>query len=92
MEALETIKKNPQDFDIVITDMTMPELPGDELSFRIKKIRPDIPILLCSGFTDIMTEKTAYEKGINVFLMKPVEFKDLSHHVRTLLDNYSYNN
>ena len=86
MEALETFKSNPDKFDIVITDMAMPNMPGDKLSSELIKIRPDIPILLCSGFSENMSEEKAASIGIKSFLLKPIVTRDLSQKIRKALD------
>jgi len=85
-EALEVFSAHPDKFDLVITDMAMPELSGDKLSAELIKIRPDIPVLLCTGFSDTMSEETAGSLGIRGFLLKPVLMKDLAHKIRQVLD------
>ena len=86
IEALEIFQTNPNQFDLVITDMAMPGLAGDKLTVELKKIRPDIPILLCTGFSEIMSEDDAVSKGVDGFLMKPVTMRELSKKIRELLD------
>ena len=86
LEALEAFRSDPDKFDIVITDMAMPKMPGDKFANELKKIRPDIPVLLCTGFSNIMSEETALSFGINGFLMKPIVMKELSKKVREVLD------
>ena len=65
LEALEAFRANPDRFDLVITDTAMPNMPGDKLSGELIKIRPDIPILLCTGFSKTMSEEKAASLGIN---------------------------
>ena len=86
IEALEAFRACPDKFDIVITDMAMPNMPGDKLAVELIKIRPDIPILLCTGFSEtIAEEKTAF-LSIKGFLLKPIVMKDLSQKIREVLD------
>jgi PAS domain S-box-containing protein len=86
LEALEAFRANPNKFDIIITDMAMPNMSGDKLSKEINKIRPGIPVLLCTGFSETMSEEKAISLGINGFLLKPIVMKDLSHKIREVLD------
>jgi len=84
-DALAIFQKTPNDYDLIFTDMTMPTFCGDVLAREIKKIRPDIPIILCSGYNKKLSEeKPDY---INAILMKPVEHSKLACSVRDLLDN-----
>ncbi|MGD9209854.1 MAG: response regulator [Desulfobacteraceae bacterium] len=76
--ALKTFEKDPNVFKLVITDMTMPEMTGDQLALKIKSIRPDVPVILCTGFSEKITEKKARALGIDAFLMKPMLKTDLS--------------
>ncbi len=86
IEAVEIFCSNPYKFDLVITDMAMPDLPGDKLSCELTQIRPDIPILLCTGFSETMSEEKTASSGIKGFLMKPIIMKDLSQKIREVLD------
>jgi PAS domain S-box-containing protein len=85
-EALKLFKAAPDQFDLVVTDMTMPHMTGDQLSGKLIEIRPDIPIILCSGFSEKMTEEAAKEIGIREFIMKPVSRQALSKVIRKVLD------
>ncbi len=85
IEALEAFRDNPDKFDLVITDMAMPNMAGDKLSAELTKIRPDIPILLCTGFSETISEEKAASLGINGFLLKPIIMKDLSQRIREVL-------
>ncbi len=87
LEALEAFRFNPDQFDLVITDMAMPNMSGDKLTVELMKIRPDIPIILCTGFSEIMSETKAASLGIKGFLLKPVVMKDLARKIREVLDN-----
>ena len=87
LEALELFRHNSIQFDLVITDMTMPNMTGDRLAAEIMKIRPDIPIILCTGFSGRISEELALEKGIRAFVVKPLEVKELVETVRNILDS-----
>lgn len=87
VEALKAFQANPDNFDLIITDMTMPNMTGDQLAQKIIEIRSDIPIILCSGFSEKMSNEKAKFIGIKDFLMKPVLIKDLSTMIRRVLDN-----
>lgn len=86
VEALEIFRLNPYKFDLVITDMAMPKMAGDKLSTELIKIRPDIPVLLCTGFSNDRAKDMADLPGIRDIMMKPVIMKDLADKVRELLD------
>ena len=86
IEALEAFRDSPDKFNLVITDMAMPNMPGDKLSTELTKIRPDIPILLCTGFSETMSEEKAASLGIKGFLLKPIVTRDLAQKIREVLD------
>jgi len=86
LEALALFKADPVRFDLVITDMAMPDMPGDWLTQEIFRIRPGTPIILCTGHSDRMDEKKANELGIKAFIMKPLTKKDLTKIIRQVLD------
>jgi len=86
IEALELFKFDPDRFDLVITDMTMPKMSGDLLAIEMKRIRPDIPVILCTGYSKRMSDERAIEIGINAVLMKPVVKLDLAKTIRKVLD------
>lgn len=85
-EALDILRAHAKDFDLVITDQTMPKLSGVELAQEILKIKTDMPIILCSGYSSIITEDSALVLGIKKFVMKPVDITELSRIVRQVLD------
>ncbi len=85
-KALEDFRNRPRNFDIVITDLTMPGLPGDKLSAELLKINPAIPILLCTGNSETMNKQTLAAGGIRGFLKKPVVIEELSQTMRKALD------
>lgn len=86
-EALEVFEKNNEGFDLVITDMTMPEMTGDRLAGEIMSIRPDMPVIICTGFSERINEQRAEQIGVQGFLMKPVTKSDMAFMVRNVLDN-----
>ena len=86
VEGLELFKTKPNDFDIVITDMTMPNITGDKLSVELLKIRPDIPVILCSGYSKKISDDTVLNIGIKAFAYKPIVKADLAKIVRKVLD------
>ena len=85
-EALELIRLDPEKFDLVITDQTMPHMTGVDLAVEILKVRPDIPIILCTGYSQKMTSKKAHASGIRKLIMKPLVGAELGHTVREVLD------
>ena len=86
IEALEAFRGSQDKFDLVITDMAMPNMSGDKLSAELIKIRSDIPVLLCTGFSETMSEEKASSIGIKGFLFKPIVMKDLAQKIREVLD------
>ena len=86
VEALELFRAKPADFDLVITDQTMPYMTGDHLALEVKRLRADIPIILCTGFSSIINETKAEALGIKAFLMKPVLRAELTETIRRVLD------
>jgi len=85
-DTLKAFRAVPDRFDLVITDMTMPNLTGDKLAIEIKKIRPDIPIILCTGFSAKVSEGKSSDFGIDGVLMKPVALVELAKALRNVLD------
>ncbi len=86
-EALELFEQHPYDFDLIITDQTMPSLTGAELAKKILEIRPEIPIVLCTGFSEVISEEKAKKIGIHEFIMKPIFMKEIAFVIRKLLDH-----
>lgn len=86
-EALTIIKAEPDRFDLVISDMAMPNMPGDQLISEILSINPNIPTIICSGYTSRMSETKAFEMGIKSFVMKPLNKNELAKKVREVLDS-----
>jgi len=85
-EALETFHAAPDQFDLVITDLTMPKLPGDKLATELTEIRPDIPIILNTGFSDKVILNAEKNFGIKSVLIKPIVMKNLAATIRKVLD------
>ncbi len=86
LEALEDFRTQPDKYHLVITDMVMPEKTGDQLAKDLLAIRPDIPIILCTGWSESLTEKHARAIGIRSYLKKPVTRLDLARTIRKVLD------
>ena len=86
VEALELFRSKSDDFDLVITDMTMPNMTGDELAMELIALKYDIPVILCTGFSKKITDEKATEIGIKAFAYKPVAKADLANTVRKVLD------
>ncbi|MDX9964069.1 response regulator [Desulfobacter postgatei] len=84
--ALQAFLNHPHSFDLIITDMTMPRISGDKLSREILKIKPDIPIILCTGYHETFTREVALELGIRKYVPKPIEVALLSKMIRDILD------
>ncbi len=90
LDALETFEKNPQDFDLVISDMNMPNLTGKQLAEKLLIARPDIPIILCTGFSDTIDKNKAKQIGAKDFFIKPASVNDLAVKIRNALEpNYT---
>lgn len=86
VEALRAFKANPDTFDLVITDMSMPNMNGDKLAKELTAIKPDIPIIICTGFSERIDKQIAKNIGIKGFLMKPVVRSQMAMTVRKVLD------
>ena len=86
LEALELFKAMPDKFDLVITDMTMRQMTGDVLARELMKIRPDIAVILCTGFSENISEEKAETMGIKAFLLKPLLKEEMAHKIRKVLD------
>ena len=84
-DALGAFQAQPQRFDLVITDQTMPHMTGTDLAKEILKIRPDIPVILCTGFSAMVDEVRAEKIGIKALLMKPVALRQMAEEIHRLL-------
>lgn len=84
VEALEVFRAEPDKFDVVITDMIMPKMTGDTLAREVKAIRPDTPVILCTGYSQCIIEDRAKEIG-GAFLMKPFDLYEMAKAIRKVL-------
>jgi DNA-binding NtrC family response regulator len=87
LEALETFAAAPDAFDLVVTDMTMPNLTGDQLAKAMVAIRPDIPVIICTGFSERLDREAASTIGVKGFLRKPIALSEMAATVRKVLDS-----
>ncbi len=90
IEALKAFHSDPKAYDLVITDMTMPQMTGDLLSRELREIRSDVPILICTGFSDRIDQHQSKIIGIDGFLMKPIVKSELSKKIREIFNNKSF--
>ena len=86
VDALAIFHADPGRFDLVILDMTMPQMTGDKLAEEILAIRPGMPIILCSGYSEKIDEEIAEKAGIRAYVMKPIEMNEIANAVRQVLD------
>jgi CheY-like chemotaxis protein len=86
LAAYDHFRRAPEAFDLVITDMTMPGMTGDILARRILEQRPDLPVILCTGYSETMTREKAEAIGIRGFVLKPVILRELDKILRQVLD------
>ena len=84
--ALSAFRHNPDKYDLVITDQTMPNMTGEALCRELLKIRPDIPVILCTGFSETFTRNKAVKTGIREYLKKPVQMNEMAATIRRVLD------
>ncbi len=84
--ALTRFSKHPEEFDLVITGMTMPQMTGDKFSEELIRIQPNIPIILCTGFSELITDDKAREIGIKAFVFKPITTQEMATTIRQVLD------
>ncbi|MBU2647736.1 response regulator, partial [bacterium] len=85
-DALDFLRSNPNQFDLIVTDLTMPKMTGDKLAREILKIRPEIPIILCTGFTEKINDERAEKLGFAAYLGKPYQGRDLALTIRRVLN------
>jgi CheY-like chemotaxis protein len=84
--ALDAFTKAPHDFDLVITDQTMPKVTGAILAGKLKAIRPDIPVMLCTGYSETVSAEEAKAQGIEGYVMKPLAKRELAEAIRKVLN------
>jgi two-component system cell cycle sensor histidine kinase/response regulator CckA len=87
IKAMEIFRAKPDKFDLVITDQTMPNMTGAALAGELVRIRPGIPIILCTGFSDVITPEKAKALGIRNFVMKPVAIDRIAETIKSVLDS-----
>ena len=87
LEALEWFKTEPNQFDVVITDMTMPRMTGDKLAAEVLKIRPHMPVIICTGYSERMSAKKAEGLGVRKYLEKPIGLRNMASALREVLDD-----
>jgi len=87
LQALDLFRSNPEKFNCIITDMTMPHMTGYELAKNVMQIRDNIPVILCTGYSEKVSKEQAMALGIKAFLMKPLMRQELGEVVRKVLDS-----
>lgn len=87
LEAIEVFQQNPQGFDLAITDLTMPEMLGTQLAAKLIAIRPDLPVILCTGYGQVIEDSALKKYGIRSLIRKPILTGELSQVVRRELDS-----
>lgn len=85
-EALGMFTENPDDYDLVVTDMAMPCMMGIDLAKNIWKIRPEAPVILCTGYSELIDDETAKKAGIRQFITKPLRHREIANAIRSVLD------
>jgi CheY-like chemotaxis protein len=85
-DALEVFRRSPQDFDLIISDKTMPGMTGFDLARAVKQIRADVPVILCSGYSNEVERQKALGMGISRLVLKPLSMDELANAVRAVLD------
>ncbi len=87
VEICKVFENDPDKFDLIITDMTMPKMTGIDLTRKVKALRPDMPVILCTGYSDLIDEQRAIEAGIEKYIMKPLALYNVAETVRRVLDS-----
>jgi len=85
-EALDRLQKTPDQFDLVVTDYSMPKLTGIELAQKMLTVRNDLPIILCTGFSEQVDPESLFKAGIRELIKKPVLQRELAQTIRTVLN------
>ncbi len=85
-DMLETFRYQPDNFDLIISDMSMPNITGDKLAKELQQIKPDIPIILCTGYSERINEEKAKSIGVRALVMKPIVKSVLAKTIRNVLD------
>jgi len=89
-EALEKFEHQSGKFDLVITDQTMPHMTGFDLAKRLLKINPSINVILCTGYSEIVTQEKAESEGIKTLIYKPIRKKEIAGIIREVLDKHNH--
>jgi DNA-binding NtrC family response regulator len=92
LKAWALFQHDPFALDLIITDQTMPDLTGADMAKKVLSIRPDIPIILCTGYSELVSPEEAKALGIRDYLMKPVSINDLAYTIRNVLDKKEADN
>jgi len=87
LEAFELFSKTPEEFDLVITDLTMPQISGVVLAKKLLNTRPDIPVILSTGYSNVIDDQEAKNLGIRGLLLKPASIRELDAAIRKALEN-----
>jgi CheY-like chemotaxis protein len=91
VEAIEAFRAAPDKFDLVVTDQTMPQMTGMELAAKLRQIRPSIPVILCTGYSELVTEQNMRAAGIQEVMMKPLMMHEVGRIIRRVLDREGRN-
>jgi CheY-like chemotaxis protein len=86
VEALNHFQRNPYGYDLIITDMTMPMMTGGELALEIMRVRQDIPVVVCTGYSITLSEKEAAQMGVKALVMKPLTMSALGETVHKVIE------
>ncbi len=87
LKALDIFRGDPYSFDLLITDQTMPQMTGDKLAQAVRRIRTDMPIILCTGFSHTMDRDKARELGVDAFCLKPLTIRELGGTIQRVLQH-----
>ena len=90
VEALNLFREGPGEFDLVITDLTMPKMTGEQLAGELTRIRRDIPIIICTGYSNTLTEGKKTKPGIRAVVTKPLITHEIARTIRDVLDERAY--
>ena len=85
-DALEVFREDPARFRLLLTDQIMPGLTGLELTRELRRIRPDLPVILCTGYSKTVSEEDSADAGVREMLMKPIVLRQLAETIRRALD------
>ena len=87
ISALEEFKKDPNKYSLLVTDQSMPNIPGTELASRMKEIYPGLKVIIITGYADNLSEEVLSQSGISEVILKPMILDDFSKVIRRVLDN-----